>query len=100
MKFSYGDTHNGALALEGWTNFGSRRASERLVAVVREVAQDALDGAAQNAAQVIDGLCGDIFIMFEAVERAMGEVVPAGEGVPVFRRIFQGFPKRCVINHA
>lgn len=70
-----------------------------LVAIVGKIAQYALHGAVQYAAEVVDGFCGNILVVFQTVESAVGEVMPAGERVPVFRRVFQSFPKRGVINH-
>jgi len=70
-----------------------------LIIFIGDILQDILHGAVQNAAKVIQGFGGDVFVVFQPVKGAVGKSVLCCESVPVFRRLLQCFPEGGVIDH-
>ena len=57
---------------------------KKLIVITGNIAQNGLHGTIQNAAEIIDGFGGDILIMLQAVQGAVGQVVFTGQSIPVF----------------
>ena len=70
-----------------------------MILFARNVGQDILHPAVQDAAEVIDGRGGDRLVFAELVNGGAGNAVIIDEGVGGFRRAAQGFPKTIVTNH-
>ena len=64
-----------------------------MIRFARNVGQDILHPAVQDAAEVIDGRGGDRLVPSELVDGGAGNTVIFDEGVGGFRRAPQGFPK-------
>lgn len=78
----------------------SRITLQLLICLRWDVLRDVLNSAIQNLTQIVDSFHADILPVFQAVERAVRQVVLARKGIPILVGILQSFPKRRIVDHA